>query len=469
MITKVNFMRYRKALQISRACTAAIIFLFIFSCDNFTEVELPQSELTGAAVYQDAATAKAALSDIYARMREGGIASGTAFSAPFQMSNYSDDLDFYGTNAINEQFNRHTMLASNANLLRLWNSTYGELYAINALIEGVQVSTAITGEDRDRLLGEAYFLRAFNHFYLVNIFGDIPYVTSTDYQLNSVINKTPTIQVWQKIINDLSQAETLLPGSYPGSERVRANKACVHAMLAKVYLYTQDYAQADAYATLVLNDPTYSIEPNPALAFLKESPSIIWSFHPGIAGQNTKDATTYNFSSGPPTKPVIATEFYNSFETGDLRKSEWIKAIANGNGTWYRPFKYKQHTATEDSQEFSIILRLEEMYLVRAEARAVNGDIAGAQQDLNITRQRAGLPDTPAVTSEQLKAAILQERRFEFFTEQCHRWFDLKRTGNAAPVLSLVKPNWQTRDLLLPIPDAELLLNENLLPQNPGY
>ena len=464
-----NHTRFSTVNRYIRRFTVAFIFLFIFSCDDFTEVDMPKSELTGVAVYQDVATAKAALADIYARLRESGVASGVSVGGTSLMANYSDDMDFYGPNTVTEQFNKHTMLPSNTNLLRLWNVPYGEIYAINALIEGVQTSTAITGEDRDRLLGEAMFLRAFNYFYLVNIFGDIPYVTTTDYQINAVITKTPVAQVWQKIINDLTVAESLLPDSYPTEERVRANKGAVKAMLARVYLYTENYDQAETYATAVINDAAYAIEADPASVFLAGSPATIWSFHPGIAGQNTKEASTYNFSSGPPSKPALSADLYNAFESADLRKTTWIKTITNASGTWYRPYKYKQTAATESSQEYTIILRLEEQYLIRAEARTINGDVSGAQQDLNITRNRAGLPNTTATTQDELKAAILQERRLEFFTEQSHRWFDLKRTGNAASVLSPIKPGWQNRDILFPLPEAELLLNENLLPQNAGY
>ena len=468
MKTKYYFFRSRTQ-KIVRHCAASFIILMLVACDSFTEVDIPQSELTGAAVYQDVATAKSALADIYARMREGGVASGTAFGGSYLMSNYSDDLDFYGPNQLIEQFNKHTMLQSNATSLRLWNVTYGEIYAINAFLEGVEGSAVISAEEKNRMLGEALFLRAFNHFYLVNIYGDIPYVTSTDYEINSTIAKMPTPEVWQKIIDDLSQAELLLPEEYPTEERVRANKATVQAMLARVYLYTENYAMADAYATLVIENGLLSVEPDPALAFLKESPSTIWSFHPGVAGQNTKDASTYNFSSGPPSKPAISADLYNSFELGDIRKTAWIKTITNGTDTWYRPFKYKQQSSTSSSQEYTILLRVEEQYLIRAEARAMAGDITGAQQDLDVIRNRAGLPNTTADTQAALVSAILTERRFEFFTEQSHRWFDLKRTGNAANVLSGIKPGWQNTDILLPLPEVELLLNDNLLPQNPGY
>ena len=96
------------------------------------------------------------------------------------------------------------------------------------------------------------------------------------------------------------------------------------------------------------------------------------------------------------------------------------------------------------------------------------GDLVGAQDDLNVIRNRAGLPNTTAVTQATLLNAILEERNREFFTELGHRWFDLKRTGFASSVLS-VKPGWDAKDLLWPLPASELLLNSNLLPQNPGY
>jgi hypothetical protein len=452
-----------------KIAAASFIFLFVFSCDSFTEVDMPESQLVGNVVFQDIATAKSALADIYARMREGGVACGNPVNGMSLMANYSDDMDFYGSSITIQQFNKHMMLPSNTDLLRLYNVTYGEIYAINALIEGISSSTAIVGEDRNRLLGEAMFLRAFNYFYLVNYFGDIPYTTTTNYEINAVISKTPATVVWQNVINDLSEAEQLLPESYPSGERVRANKACVQAMLARAYLYTSNYPQAEVYATLIINNNLYSVEPDIALLFLKNSPSIIWSFHPGTAGLNTKEAVTFNFSSGPPTKSTLSANLYNAFELGDIRKELWVTSVTNGTGTWYRPDKYRQISTTNPSQEYSIILRLEEQYLIRSEARTKTGNIAGAQQDLNVTRNRAGLTDTNAETQNQLLEAILNERRFEFFTEQSHRWFDLKRTGSAATVLSTIKPGWENTDVLLPLPENELLLNENLLPQNPGY
>ena len=114
-------------------------------------------------------------------------------------------------------------------------------------------------------------------------------------------------------------------------------------------------------------------------------------------------------------------------------------------------------------------MRLSEQYLIRAEARAQQGDFIGAKDDLNTIRHLAGLGDTTASTQQELLTAILQERRVEFFTEGGHRFFDLKRTYELDSALSALKPGWNSTDALLPFPESELLLNPNLNPQNPGY
>lgn len=447
----------------------AAIPLFLLSCEEFTEVDLPQSQLTGEAVFQNTATANAALADLYARLRENGFVSGKSLNGTVLLANYADDLDFYGNDTDSEQFSKHTLSPANSALSRLWNNGYSQIYAANAIIEGVQNATSITGEAHDRLMGEALFIRAYLHFYMTNLFGSIPYITTTNYTVNASIGKIPQSQVYTSILGDLVQAESLLPLAYPTAERVRINKGVVIALQSRVNLYAGNWTEAEALATATINNPDYLWQPNPELAFLKDSPSIIWSLHPGVAGLNTYDARTFAISDGPPIKPTLSNNLYNAFETGDLRKTLWVKTVTDGTDNYYQAFKYKQESITTASEEYTILFRVEEQYLIRAEARAHLGNISGAQSDLNRTRNRAGLPNTTAASEGQLLTAILNERRFEFFTEQSHRWLDLKRTGNAAAALAPFKPGWRDTDELLPIPANELVLNSNLLPQNPGY
>ena len=115
------------------------------------------------------------------------------------------------------------------------------------------------------------------------------------------------------------------------------------------------------------------------------------------------------------------------------------------------------------------MLRLSEQYLIRAEARARQGDLIGAKDDLNVIRNAAGLGNTTVATDVAIIDAVLRERRVELFTEYGHRFFDLKRYGKVDSILSVVKPGWDATDILLPLPETELLVNPNLLPQNPGY
>lgn len=455
-----------KNIKIVTLLSACIL---LTGCESFIEVDVPQTQLVGETVFEDASTANAALADIYARIREGGVVSGVESGLSSVMGNYADELSFYGPNDQLMQFNNHTVVTTNSLVAGFWNTTYGQIYAANALLQGTQNSSAITGEDRNRLIGEALFIRAYLHFYLVNIYGSIPYVTTTDYSTNSTIIKLPEQEIYSRIKDDLIQAQNILPETYPTQENIRPNKAVVTALIARVNLYTENWDQAEIATTQVIDNPLYAWQENIENVFLKDSPEILWALHPGISGLNTKDARTFVFTSGSPTRPVMSENLLNAFEAGDLRKEYWTRTINDGINSWPHAFKYKLTANTGSSMEYTILFRLAELYLIRAEARLHLGNIDGAKEDINKIRARAGLSDTSANTVQAVLDAIIQERRIELFLEQGHRWFDLKRTGRANLVLSLIKPQWQNTQILLPLPESEILLNSNLLPQNPGY
>ena len=121
--------------------------------------------------------------------------------------------------------------------------------------------------------------------------------------------------------------------------------------------------------------------------------------------------------------------------------------------------------------EYNVLLRLAEQYLIRAEARAQRDKITGsgsAAEDLNVVRSRAGLLGTTATTKTAMLLAIENERAHELFSELGHRWFDLKRTGRADAVLGPQKATWTSTAVLFPIPASQILYN-NKLNQNLGY
>ncbi|TRX32990.1 RagB/SusD family nutrient uptake outer membrane protein [Flavobacterium sp. ZT3R18] len=448
-----------------------ILTMGIHSCDSFVEVDLPKAQLTNVTVFEDVATANAALLDIYAKIRDKGLLTGTPYGLSNQLGNYADEIISYGAPADPTlDFYTNSLLPSNTAVLDFWSTTYNQIYEANAVIEGVQASTALTPEDKNRLKGEAFFIRALLHFYLTNLFGDIPYITTTDYKTNSSVSRMPTDEVYEHIIADLEASTNLLSAEYPNSDRIRPNKYVPKALLARVFLYKGKWAEAANAASAVLNNTSLYVFGNDIdTVFLKESKETIWQLMPATAGKNTDEANTFIFFSGPPPLVALSEDLVNSFDSNDLRKTHWIGEVTDGTNTWHHPYKYKEFNFTASSVEYSIVLRLAEQYLIRAEARAQQGDLIGAKEDLNKTRQRAGLGETAAVTQQQIISAIGQERRWELFTEYGHRFFDLKRSGTINNTLTGVKLGWDSTDVLFPLPQSELSVNPNLRPQNPGY
>lgn len=447
------------------------VLALMSACDNFVEVDLPSSELTASAVFQDRATANAAMVSVYAKMRDDGILSGSVTGISNQMGSYADELVYYGDiSGTTRNFYNNTLLASNGEVFNWWNSSYNHIYAANAIIEGVSASTALTTSDKNQLTGEALFVRSLLHFYLLNLYGDVPYITSTDYRQNKVARKMPSAELYAHIISDLELAVSLLPEDYSSGNRVRPNKSVAMALLSRVYLSQGMWAEAANAASYLLNNTgLYAWENNVDVIFLKESTTTIWQFMPRTDGQNTQEGETFIFTAGPPSLVALSDGLLNEFEPGDERKVHWIKAVTNGTDTWYHANKYKQKSNTAGSMEYSIVFRLAEQYLIRSEARAQQGDLIGAKEDLNKIRNTAGLTGTTAVSQQDLLNAISHERRVEFFTELGHRFFDLKRTNRLDASLTSVKAGWNTNDRLLPLPESELTLNPNLNPQNPGY
>lgn len=455
-------------LSCNKMLILALFAMPLAGCEDYLEIELPSSQLTADAVYEDTGTATAALLNVYANVRGTGIFSGTASGITAELGLYADELQYYGAATyFAVDFYNNSLIPSNSQITSWWSSAYGQIYAANAVIEGVRESEHLPQDVRRQLSGEAIFLRAFLHFHLENLYGDVPYVTSTDYRLNNIVSRMPSDQVYDNIILDLEEAITLLSDDYPATGRIRVNKQVARAFLSRVYLYKGDWAEAADMASALINDTSYSL-PTPEESYLKDTPSAIWQFIPSVDGKNTDEGATFIFQQGPPSFVALRDDFVNAFEPGDLRRQMWVREI-NGNGTWHHAFKYKQRVNTAETVEYPIVMGLAEQYLIRAEARAMQGDLIGAASDIDAIRQRAGLGATTASSQQELVEAVMKERRVELFTEYGHRFFDLKRTGLLDSVLSAVKPGWQATDGRLPIPETQLIINPNLTPQNPGY
>ena len=441
------------------------------SCENFVDADDPVGKIPQSAVFEDEATSTSAVMTLYGDLRDNVLLTGEPYGMNVLMGLYADELNYYAApGQLIDAFYNHQIVASDNIVKTVWDGAYNLIYMSNSAIEGIEASQNLSFAVKNQLKGEALFIRAITHFYLVNLFGDIPYITTSDYLINKEVSRMTTDLVYENMLNDLNEAKALLTTEFVSGERIRANKYAVSALMSRVYLYAQRWQEAESESTILINaSMIYTLENNVADEFLKESSSVILQLKPKNEGENSKEASVFLFTSGPPPLMALNPEFVEAFDPDDLRRQNWIKEITRGSEIWYAPYKYRQIENTGVSLEYSIVLRLPEQYLIRAEARIHLGDLSGAIQDINIIRNRAGMPNTGATSETEIMQAISSERMFELFTEYGHRWFDLKRSGQAGEVLSPVKPNWKSTDILFPIPETELLVNSNLSPQNSGY
>lgn len=436
-------------------------------CESFVEVDHPDSQLTSEMVFQDVSTAEAAMANIYSKLTTQVLVCGNSNGISILLGSYSDEIQTYNSGLLEFQFYQNSLNATNSVVSGIWNKSYNLIYAANAIVEGLEQSP-ITENDKNRLKGEALFMRAYIHFHLMNLYGSIPYITTTNYSINSKINKSSNEELYTLLVNDLEQAKELMPTSY-GINNSRADLGAIKSLLARVYLYHQNWEGAEREADLVINSGNYTWVDSLDEVFLKGSTGTIWQLKTANEGQATLEGENFIFTMVPPPSRAMAERLINAFESGDIRKERWVGSVSAENTTYYFPNKYKQNTFESVSTEYSIMIRLEELYLIRAEARLRLGNLEGAKEDINKIRNRAALPNLMIGTDQEILDAILHERRIELFCELGHRFFDLKRTDKIDMVLSEIKPGWSETDILWPLPESELLLNSNLLPQNPGY
>jgi hypothetical protein len=451
--------------------------IFFGACKKLVEVAPPHDSITTATAFADDESAQAEVNGIYSQLISGDQSSPSFGNGGITIfaGLSSDELSAFTSEIDVQQFKKVSLLSNNLYLSQLWQQAYTYLYQVNNCIEGLGNATGVSAAIKKQLTGECKFLRAFINFYLVNLFGDIPYVSTTNFQQTAILSRTPKDQIYQQIVADLSEAEGLLSEDYQTGEKNRANKWADIALLARVYLYQKDWANAGAKSDQVINSGVYTLTDLNSI-FLANSGEAILQFQPTIVnpGFNAPyEANVFNIGPGILNPNYFLTdELINAFDTSDQRKSAWINSIDYNGQTYYYPFKYKDFGGNPggNSSEYYMVLRLAEQYLIRAEANAQQNKTMEAITDLNIIRGRAGLVGLDnTLAQDQTLAAIEQERRIEFFAEWGHRWFDLKRTGRADAVLGIVKgSDWQSNDQLYPIPINEIRRDHNLV-QNPGY
>lgn len=441
------------------------------------EVDVPDNKIVSETVFGSDETANSAVTGIYNELFKAEFSNGGFYSVSLLGGLSADE---FRTTALNDElleFGENEILAENSYNLPLWSSAYNIIYMCNAVMDGLEKYDGVSSAMKVQLLGETAFVRAFVYLYLVNLYGEVPLILSPDYRTNALASRSDAQEIYKSIISDLEMAITNLGDTFLEGQRIRPNKFTALALLARVHLYRENWEKAEAASTQVIGSTSnFSLINNLDEVFLANSKEAIWQITPagGSLSFATNEGRIYILTSPPPDsqKPVALTnDLIGSYADVDIRKENWIGRLDTEDEVYHYPFKYKVNSADEIT-EYSMVLRLAEQYLIRAEARAHQDKLAGAIADLDKIRTRAHLAPLSMIAPGINKVALLDsmqlERRRELFTEWGHRWLDLKRTERTSDVLGSIKTSWQPSDGLYPIPESEIDKNPNL-EQNNGY
>jgi len=468
------------------ACLLAFTIIIFSGCEKTVEIDPPLNQVTTDLVFASDKLATAARAGMFSSL---ATTTTQSQSITTYSSLQADDLLYMATTAALQEFNNNTYTAVSTSQAALFSDWYSIIYRANAIIEGLQNTSGASEAIKKQFTAEAKLVRAYCYFHLVNTFGEVPLVLVTDPAISAFLPKSSTAIIYAQMIADLTDAKTNLGVVYPGvtatttssNDRTLVNKFTATALLARVYIFTGNFAAAESNASEVIASTLYSLIPKATMAtgvFVRDNAECIWEMSPPLLNTNqyTVEAgvfipssltsvTTFNYRLDP--------RFAALFASTDLRRTNWMSNVTLSGTTYIIPFKYKYRTqplaVAAGVSESQIVIRLAEQYLIRAEARARTGsNLSGALADLNAIQTRAGATLTTATDAASLLTAIALENRKEFFCEQAYRWYNLKRTGEADAVLGALKSSYTPKSKLLPIPQAAIDANYNLT-QNPGY
>lgn len=312
-----------------------------------------------------------------------------------------------------------------------WRSFYYVSYIANTIIENGEAMTEATSTERSQLIGEAYMLRAYMHFVLVNLYGE-PYThcdpvasKAIPLKLNSDVNATlkrnTVEEIYTSILSDINKAKELLNvDTWDEGFTYRFNRLSIDAFLAKVYLYMGDWDNAYQYASNVITQHG-DLEDLTTSSVL---PSHYKSVEAILSMENIMPAIYQ-------TEGRINTELLNLYRSGDMRKSKYYRQVTASISTLQKG----------GNNEYRCTFRSSEFYLIAAEAALELEDLDKARLHLTtLMKARYHKNIFPKeetkvnnMNQDELRQEI-QDERFRELAFEGHRWFDLRRTTQ--PVLT---------------------------------
>ena len=449
-----------------------------WSCQGFLD-ENPKNFIAPTNYYQSASDALASVNAVYDMLSHWGAYDREIYLLT-ELS--TDNMDLLTTNQERVQIDDYQMDAGNSIFRNAWQNLYEGATRANITVDRVPGIKSMDAKLRDRIVGEARFLRAFYYYNLVRLWGDVPLVMKEVASLEGLnIPRTPAADVYTQIIADLQYAEQTLPPKYTGADVGRVTSGAARSLLTSVYLTRKQWPLAAAKAQEVIDSKAYQLYDNYADNFaipLKNGKESIFEGQAlANTGGNDQSRMYTNFA------PMPANEFgqrayggfgptpelFASYEPGDTRKALYL--TEQGGKKLPRPLfnKYVDPAGTENNNSNNWpYLRYADVLLMAAEALNEAGKTTEALPYLNQVRKRAGLAPVTGTDQAEVRAAIRKDRRLELVLEG-HRWFELVRYGTLVSTMKAAGKNQvQEVNNLFPIPLRELDTNPALT-QNPGY
>lgn len=442
-----------------------IVLIWILGACDVLDVQ-PYHSMPADEAITDSAQVQSAIIGCYDALQSGGY-YGLDYLIWGDLP--ADNLKHVGITVTWSDIDNNNILADNGLVESTWVAIYRVLSRVNNTIGQIPNidDTRLSQTGKNIALAELRFLRALAHYDLMRLFGPIPIrdraVTNDEESLNPARNSIS--EVLQIVNDDLEFAMQYLPAN---PIRGRAARPAATALKARVALHqyfitenTNFLNLAKALATEVINHPALELETNYASLFTQE-PTSESIFEVSFNEQDRNLIARYFAHTSLAGRYEFApTDFYlNSFDPDDLRKDISIDMAGTA------PYVVKFNDVASGTDPV-YVLRLAEMYLIRAEAATIlQDDTEEILNDINQIRVRAGL--TPATMTSYTALAIeIESQRQKEFAFEGHRWFDLVRTGRAIDRLENVTSINQT---LFPIPQAEIIANDNPgMYQNDGY
>jgi len=455
--------------------------LCLVSCEKNLEL-VPITDKVAGTFFSSEAEIESGVYGVYAQLQSGGL-YGLDLIGVGEISG-EDSFEEIAANDDGRfgQLDDFSTIPANDLVGDIWQQSYIGIQRANTILGRINDIPYENPTVKTNRIGEMQFIRALLYFNLVRLYGDVPLVVvetenSADFFGQG---RTASSEVYEQIEADLLEAIKNLPLIKTSG---RPAKGAAQTLLGDVYLTKRNFTAALSQLEAVVNSEKYTLMPSTSQIFgeANEGNSEILfevQFASGLNGNSEGSSAGSQFRPSGTTANakghnLPSTAFVSSYEANDTRSFDYV-GKAEGND-FYFSLKYEvSPTGANDGGSDHMVIRYADVVLKYAEALNENDQTDNAIVQLNRIRTRAGLLGTTAISKEDVRTAIQQERRFEFIGEG-HRWFDLKRYGTAVTIMNAFFANTgkniviNENNLILPIPQSQLDTDPDYIKQNLGY